>query len=164
MKKIILALTLISLVAAGCSKGVIKDQHDTKIKDDKPFAKDGNTYSGTLSVTGYVENPNSEQTNFVFNETSSDLIYEFLGLDKSNALTGQNKIAIGCYQKDKSRIYYETLSSKGNVQGEIKNEDLDLLLKSKPENRVQLRMTRELYKGSSSEPNCYSKFKDLDVL
>jgi hypothetical protein len=164
MKKIVLALALIALMAAGCNKGVIKDQHGNPVKDDKPFAKNDGFYSGTLSVTGYIENPNPEQTNFVFNETSSDLIYVFLGLDKGNALTGQNKIAIGCYQKDQKRIYYETLTEKENVKGEIKGDDLDMLLKSTPENRIQLRLTRDVYKGSAPEPKCGSRFRDIDVL
>jgi hypothetical protein len=160
MRKILFSLILIGLVAAGCDKEVVKDQHGTVINDDKPFNKDGNNYSGTITLTGYYDSASTDKAYFIFNESSSDLIYEFLGLEKLNALTGKNKVMLGCLEQDKSKIRY----SYNGKQNELKDEDLKLLLESKPESRVQIRLTREEKSSTQNSTPCSTEFTALDVL
>ena len=163
--KNLLIIPAILLVAAGCTKEV--PEETTAIINETPFQKEGSDYSGRLTLNGYLETENREgveYANFVFLDTSSDLIYEFAGLSKSNMAIGANKISLGCFEKDKNRIFYQNFADEGNIEGEIKDEDFTLLAQSKLENRVQVRITKPKYTGNQQPASCYSHFRDIDVL
>lgn len=176
--KLFSILFLVIFIAAGCDKKeVVKDQHDQNIIDDTPFHKtdDGN-FEGTLTLTGHLDvkqrvcnegdmcTETVDYGTFIFSETSSDDIYEFIGIQKGNSFVEQRAIGIGCVEKDLNRIYYENFSDKEKVQKQIVGDSYERLLNSSPENPVQLRMTRLTYTSGQGAPDCYSHFRDFDVL
>jgi hypothetical protein len=178
--KILSALLLLAFVAAACDNKedkVIKDQIEQNIVDDVPFKKtDNGGFEGTLTLTGYLDVKNRvcnegdmcgkavDYASFIFTETSSDDIYEFIGIQKGNNFVEQRAVGIGCLEKDKNRIFYENFSDKDKVQKDITGDDYTRLINSKPERPVQLRMTRPTYTSGQGAPDCYSHFRDFDVL
>jgi len=137
---------------------------------------DNNNYYGALILTGYLDvktrvcNPGDmcertvEYASFVFTESSSDAIYDFLGVNTGNSFVGDTAIGLGCYEKDKNRIFYENFADVDSVQGEIKGQDLAKLLASNKTNPVKLEMKREIYTSGRGAPDCYTHFRDFAVL
>lgn len=186
--KIILVLALIIIIGA---VGVYLLKHqDTKPQEttnntpeqvidtsflkpgEKLYQKNGETYSGTALLTGYLEVKNQSCTPgstcdraiFRFSESTSDVISNFY----------KGSIEIGCYQKDKSRIYYENPADKVTQdpndrgvewkRGDITGQSLQKLLNSNRDNQVKLKLTQPVYTSGQGAPECYSQFRDFEIL
>lgn len=133
-------------------------------------------YHGTLILTGYLDvktrecppdgmcEKTVEYANFIFSETNDDDIYDFLGVNEGNSFAGSSSVGIGCYEEDQNRIYSENFGDAGNVENIISGEDLTKLLASSESNPVKLKITRPVYTSGRGAPDCYSHFRDFEVL
>jgi hypothetical protein len=186
MNKITIAALLIFLVAAGCNNTPVqkeeqsaqntppKQEQSTQIPSST-FVEENNVFHGTLTLTGYLDvqtrtcNPGDmcgetvEYASFRFSETNDQDIHKFLGPYEGNSFAGASIVGLGCYQKDKNRIFYQNDADSGMIEGEIKGKDLDLLLKSSKDNQVKLTLSREKYTGGRGAPDCYSHFRNFEV-
>jgi len=141
------------------------------------FHKDssGNFY-GTLTLTGYLDvqtricNPGDmcgqtvEYASFVFSQTSSEAIKEFTGQQQGNSYVAGDRVGVGCVQETAGRIVYQNYGDENKIEGEIKGEDFTKLMSSSANNQVQLKLTRPLYTSGQGAPDCYSHFRNFDVL
>lgn len=133
-------------------------------------------FFGTLTLTGYTNiqtrvcNPGDmcgetvEYVNFHFNPEPNPALKEFLGQNQGNSFAGAAIIGMGCYQQDRQRIFYENFGDESNVQGTITGPDLEKLLASSNDNQVRLQLTRPIYTSGQGAPDCYSHFRNFDVL
>lgn len=133
-------------------------------------------YHGTLILTGYLDiqtrecpvggmcENTVEYANFIFTETNDEDIYDFLGVNEGNSFAGGNRVGVGCYQEDQNRIFSENFGDESNVENIISGDDLSKLLASSEENQVKLKLTRPTYTTGRGAPDCYSHFRDFDVL
>lgn len=133
-------------------------------------------FYGTVTLTGYLEvvkrvcNPGDmcgetvDYASFVFRNNDNNAIKEFTGEYQGNSYVGDFAVGLGCQQTDKNRIYYENDADSGWKTGEISGSDYQKLIASSPENPVQLKLTREIYTSGRGAPDCYSHFRNFDVL
>lgn len=141
------------------------------------FQKDSKgNYFGTIILTGYLDvqkrvcNPGDmcgetvDYAYFVFGNTDNTAIKEFTGSQSGNSFVAGDRVGIGCDQKDQSRIYYENFADSGEITGEIKGADYTKLKAATQGKPVQIKMTRELYTSGRGAPDCYSHFRNFDVL
>jgi hypothetical protein len=141
------------------------------------FHKDSNgDYWGTIILTGYLDiqkrvcNPGDmcgstvDYAYFVFGNTDNEAIKEFTGSQSDNSFVAGDRVGIGCQDKVLKLIRYENFADSGEMVGEIKGGDYDKLLASTQGKPVQLKMTRELYTSGRGAPDCYSHFRNFDVL
>lgn len=139
--------------------------------------KDGNFF-GILTLNGYLKtetrvcNPGDmcgetvEYSSFVFDmaSTNNDAIKQFVKGNLGNSYVGEGQIGLGCMQTDRNRIYYENDADSGYVTGTITGDDYFKLRASSKDAPVQLKFTREFYTGGRGAPDCYSHFRNFDVL
>lgn len=151
---------------------------ESPMENEEPvFHKDANgNFYGTLTLTGYLDvqkrvcapdapcGSTVDYASFVFTETSSKAIKEFTGTNAGNSFIAGDRVGIGCQQKDLNRIFYENFADKDKVTGEIKGNDYTKLIASSKNNQIELKLTRELYTSGQGAPDCYSHFRNLDVL
>jgi hypothetical protein len=141
------------------------------------FQKDSQgNYFGTIILTGYLDiqkrvcNPGDMCGNtvdyayFVFGNTDNQAIKEFTGSQSGNSFVSGDRVGIGCQLKDIKIIRYENFADSGEMVGEIKGGDYNNLIAATKAKPVQLKMTRELYTSGRGAPDCYSHFRDFDVL
>ena len=146
-------------------------------KDETVFQKsDGIGFFGTLTLTGYLDikewicnegdmcTETVDYASFVFEDTDSDLIYDFLGDSKENSFVRDNSIGIGCYEKDKNIIHSINLGDSGGVENIISGEDLNKLLNSDEDNLVKLKLTKLVPALGIGASECYSHFRLFEVL
>lgn len=143
----------------------------------KPFQKnDTYDYFGTLTLTGYLKvekrvcNPGDmcektrDYASFVFSQTSSKAIYDFLGTNEGNAFVQGKGVGIGCYEKDASRIYSQNEGDDGMVENIITGNNLQSLLNSNEKNPIKLQLTKPIYTSGRGAPDCYSHFRNFNVI
>ena len=146
-------------------------------EDEIIFQKSGEfEFFGTLTLTGYLDikrwicnegdmcTETVDYASFVFEDSSSDLIYDFLGDSKGNSFVGNNSVGIGCYEKDKDIIHSMNLGNSGRVENIISGEDLNKLLDSNKNNLVKLKLTKPAPAPGMGAPECYSHFRLFEVL
>jgi hypothetical protein len=152
-------------------------QAPTGNTNEDAFHKDNaGNYYGTLTLTGYLDvqkrvcNPGDmcgetvDYASFIFTQTSSEAIKEFTGQNQGNSFIAGDRVGLGCQQKNLSRIYYQNFADEDNVEGEIEGEDYTKLIASTKDKPVQIKLTRELYTSGRGAPDCYSHFRNFDVL
>ena len=145
--------------------------------NEDAFHKNANgDFYGTLTLTGYMDvqtrvcNPGDmcgqtvEYASFIFTQTSSEAIKEFGGQYQGNSFIANDRVGIGCVQETAARIVYQNYGDENKIEGEIKGEDFVKLAQSNANKQVQLKMTRPLYTSGQGAPDCYSHFRDFDVL
>lgn len=143
----------------------------------KPFQKnDQYDYFGTLTLTGYLKvekrvcNPGDmcektrDYTVFVFNQTTSKEIYNFLATHEGNSFIESNGVGIGCYEKDLGRIYSQNEGDDGMVENIITGNNLQSLLNSNEKNQIKLQLTKPIYTSGRGAPDCYSHFRNFNVI
>jgi hypothetical protein len=133
-------------------------------------------FYGTLTLTGYLDvqtrvcNPGDmcgetvQYASFVFTSGANDALKKFTGQNTGNSFIAGDRLGLGCYEKDKNRIYYENDADSGYITGEIKGPDFTKLMASSKTNQVQLKFTREIYTSGRGAPDCYSHFRNFDVI
>jgi hypothetical protein len=121
---------------------------------------------GTFTLTGYLKvekrvcNPGDmcgetvDYASFVFDKSDNPNVYDML--------TGG--VGLGCYQKDKARIYSTNDADTGTVENTILGPDLAKLLASSVTHKVQLKLTKPIYTSGRGAPDCYSSFRSFRVL
>lgn len=142
------------------------------------FQKSIYGYFGTLKLTGYLDiekwpcNPGEEckeEVNYVFflfTQTDNNLIYDFLEDYKGNSFLNFSKkrVGLGCYQKDKGRIYSQNVGDTGIFENIISEDKLKKLLASDNNNLVTLQLTKPILTSGAGAPACYSHFRLFEVL
>ena len=170
-------MLFVLFIAAGCyNRTVDQNGNQGQPITQGSFVEDNNGFHGTLTLTGYLDiqkrvcNPGDmcgetvDYASFHFTDTNDQDVHGFLGPYEGNSFGGPNIVGIGCYQQDTNRIYYQNdADATGMIEGEIKGEDLDLLLNSNANNKVELTLTREIYTSGRGAPDCYSHFKNFGV-
>ena len=138
--------------------------------------REGYGFYGTITVTGYVDiqrrvcNPGDmcgatvDYVSFIFGNSGNDALKKFTGTQNANAFAAGDRVGIGCQQVSEGRVYYENDADRGYVVSEISGEDYAKLAGSTSSKPVQLKMTREIYTGGRGAPDCYSHFRNFDVL
>jgi hypothetical protein len=133
-------------------------------------------FYGTLTLTGYLDvrtrvcNPGDmcgetvEYASFVFTKTSSEAIREFTGEFQGNSFIAGDRVGLGCFQETAGRIYYQNYGDENKIEGEIKGEDFAKLAQSNKNRQVELKLTRPIYTSGQGAPDCYSHFRNFDVL
>jgi hypothetical protein len=140
-------------------------------------------FFGTLTLKGYIDikkrvcNPGDmcgetvDYASFVFTESGNKALEKFTGTHTGNSFVAGDRVGIGCYQKDQSRIYYINFGDSKDItkvtesfEGEIKGTDLTKLLSSSKSNPVSIKMTRPIYTSGQGAPDCYTHFRSFDVL
>jgi hypothetical protein len=152
-----------------------------------PFQKsDKYGFYGTLTLTGYVDIQRREcipgnlcektvdYVSFIFSDTTSEAIKEFTGEHAGNSYVAGDRVGIGCYEKDQKRIVYQNFADDNSAEfggrgvvmfeGEINSKDLTELLNSSKAKPVRLTLTRPIYTSGQGAPDCYTHFRDFDVL
>lgn len=150
---------------------------DPQTSQDNSFHKTNDGYYvGNLKLAGYVVvnkrvcNPGDmcgetvDYVTFVFNNPGNADLNEFLGENAGNSFAGKQGIGLGCLEQNNQRVFYENFADSGAVQGEIKGPDFSKLMASNGSSPVILSMSRELYTTGSGAPDCYSHFRNFDVL
>lgn len=177
MKKLMFFLGFASLFAA-CVQPV-NDQVETSVEDiEVPFQYDPTLgYHGVLTLKGYLEveervcNPGDmcgdtvQYAWFVHAPIENRAFDQFYTEFAGNSFVGAEWLGIGCYQEDADRIYSKNAGdADGMVESLIEGKDLDMLLASDEAHPVDLKMTKAIFTGGSGAPDCYSHFRDFDVL
>lgn len=124
-------------------------------------------FYGSLTLTGHIETLKREDVTyayFVFDAVNNTALDAFMDVNDGNSFAGGNKIGIGCHQETQKRIFYENFSDSGNIQGAITGGDYDKLMASNKDNKVQMKMYRDIYTSGQGAPTCYSHFRGFDVL
>jgi hypothetical protein len=133
-------------------------------------------FYGTLTLTGYVEvqkricNPGDmcgetvDYVYFVFPNTDNEAIKKFTGSMDGNTFVAGDRVGIGCQRATQNKIVYENDADIGWQVGEIISSDYTRLMASTKAKPVQLKMTREVYTSGRGAPDCYSHFRNFDVL
>jgi len=125
-------------------------------------------YFGTLTLSGYVElverENNIKYALFVFDDINNTALDQFMETNSGNSFAGENKVGIGCQEQDPKRIFYENFADSGEIQGSITGGDYDLLMNSSKDSKVELKMTRDIYTSGRGAPECYSHFRNFDVI
>lgn len=133
-------------------------------------------FYGTITLTGYMDvvtrvcNPGGmcgstvEYASFVYGETTNEALKKFTGTNDGNSFVAGDRVGIGCQQKDKNRVYYENDADSGYITGEISGTDYAKLITSTKDKPIQFKMTREIYTSGRGAPDCYSHFRNFDVL
>ncbi len=142
-----------------------------------PFQKsDTYGYFGTITLTGYyaqethVCNPGEpcdetvEYGSFRFTNTDNQALTEYLKENVGNSFVAAQSIGLGCYQKDKSRIYSTNESDEGIVENAISGASLQKLLASSQAKPISLQVTKPIYTSGRGAPACYSHFRGFKVL
>lgn len=133
-------------------------------------------FYGTLTLNGYVEvqrrvcNPGDmcgetvDYVYFVFPQTDNEAIKKFAGSMDGNSFVAGSRVGIGCQRSAQNKVIYENDADIGWKVGEIIGSDYTKLMASTSANPVELKMTREVYTGGRGAPDCYSHFRNFDVL
>lgn len=129
-------------------------------------------YYGTLNLKGYVEIKQKESFGgevmnyafFHFVETDNDLIYNFLEESKGNLFIDNASIGLGCYEKDKKRIYSISSGDDDDVENVIKDAQLEKLLSSNKANLVSLQIEKPINTQAKGAPACYSHFRSFKLI
>jgi hypothetical protein len=133
-------------------------------------------FYGTLTLSGYVEvqrrvcNPGDmcgetvDYVHFVFPRTDNEAIKKFTGSVDGNSFVAGDRVGIGCQRTSQNKITYENDADIGWQVGEIVGSDYTRLMASTQTKPVQLKMTREVYTGGRGAPDCYSHFRNFDVM
>lgn len=134
-------------------------------------------FYGTLTLTGYLSiqkhvcNPGDmcgntvDYASFVFTDSTSPAINDFISQGTGNSFMGEKKVGLGCYEKTpEQRIYFENFADSGKINGAITGDDFAKLFASTKDHPVQLKLTRPIYTSGQGAPDCYSHFRDFDVL
>jgi hypothetical protein len=140
-------------------------------------------FFGTLNLTGYIDiqkricNPGDmcgetvDYASLIFSDTNNEAIKKFTGQYNGNSYIAGDRVGLGCYQKDSNRIYYINFadakdSARGSeaLEGQIVGDDLKKLLASTKTKPVTVKLTRPIYTSGQGAPDCYSHFRNFDVL
>jgi len=134
-------------------------------------------YFGTMTLKGYLEiekhvcGPNDgecsqtvDYANFVFARKDNPQALDDLFHFGNGPFLSAGKIGLGCYEKSKSQISYQNNSDKDVIQGSIKSSDLSALLSSSSSKLVEMKMTQMVILNGKGAPDCYSTFRNFDVL
>ncbi|HYC79962.1 MAG TPA: hypothetical protein VEC17_02960 [Candidatus Binatia bacterium] len=153
------------------------NQTGTPNNTDNVFRKDANgNYLGKLTLTGYLDvqtrvcNPGDmcgetvRYASFIFTNSDNEAIKEFTGTMQGNSYIAGDRVGLGCQQADRSRIFYENFADSGYKSGEISGADYEKLVSSTRNNPVQITINRELYTSGQGASDCYSHFRDFDVI
>jgi hypothetical protein len=133
-------------------------------------------FYGTITLTGYIDvqkricqedmpcGATVDYASFVFTSGANDALRKFTGQNTGNSFIAGDRVGIGCHEQPQSRIYYENDADSGYITGEIKSTDYTRLMASTKDKPVQLKLTREIYTSGRGAPDCYSHFRNFDVL
>src|SRR5690606_35907002 len=105
-----------------------------------------------------------EYASFVFTDTTNPALQSFVEQNLGNAFVGKNWVGLGCYEARHNRIYYQNASDDADVTGTISEADLGKLWSSSAQNPVQLRLVKPIYTSGRGAPDCYSHFRNFDIL
>lgn len=138
-----------------------------------------NTYGlyGTFTLNGYLKvenrvcNPGDmcgetvAYATFVYDKSDNPDIYDILMPTADNAFITASGVGLGCYEKNKARIYSTNDADTGMVENIISGLDLArLLTSSTSKNKIQMKMTAPIHLTGRGAPDCYSSFRNFDVL
>lgn len=144
------------------------DENSKPNPEDVTFQRsDELGFYGNVTLTGYLETQkrdNVEYAYFVYDNISNAALSQFMEQNQGNSFAEGNKVGIGCKQEDQKRIFYENFGDSGEIQGQITGSDYDRLLESDKDSKVQMRMVRPIYTSGRGAPDCYSHFRNFDVL
>lgn len=133
-------------------------------------------FYGTLTLTGFLRterricNPGDmcgetvDYASFVFKETDNQAIYDLLNQFSGNSFVSEGAVGVGCYQKDLNRIYSTNDADTNVSENIIREEDLNRLLGSSFSKPVKLKMTKPVYTSGRDAPDCYSHFRNFEVV
>ncbi|MFA6992400.1 MAG: hypothetical protein WC269_03940 [Candidatus Gracilibacteria bacterium] len=183
MKKIF--ISLLALVFAGC--GLLSEKIETSeeylnnlkaidptsvsFKMDPQFG----IYYGTLTLTGYLNietrickelDPCIETVDYaslIVMDADNEDINQFLVNYDGNYYAGGNKVGLGCYQKDQNRIFSVNIGNN-RLETSISGEQLTKLLSSTETNPVSLKLTSPVRLDERGGSECYSYFRNFEVL
>jgi hypothetical protein len=143
----------------------------------EPFHESGvYGFYGTITLTGYLDvqkrvcNPGDmcgdtvDYASFVFTSGANDALRKFTGQMQGNSFVAGDRVGIGCLLSAQSRIRYENDADIGWKAGDITGSDYQKLVASSKTSPIQLKMTREIYTSGRGAPDCYSHFRNFDVL
>lgn len=146
--------------------------------DDQAFKHDEKLgYFGTITLKGHldIERPECPQggtcqetvdyASLVFDTVNNTAFNEYVKESEGNAFIGVNSIGLGCYTEvSTNRIYSMNESDYGQVENMITDEDLTKLLASKDGAEIQIQVTKPILTAGAGAPDCYSHFRNMDVL
>jgi hypothetical protein len=145
--------------------------------DQVPFQNSATLgFHGTLTLNGYVKvqkricDPEGmcgetvDYASFVFYQAENQVIYDLLNEFAGNSFVSEGAVGLGCYQNDQKRIYSTNDADTGTVESVIIGSDFTKLMASNANNKVRLRMTKPIYTSGRGAPDCYSHFRNFDVL
>ena len=133
-------------------------------------------FYGTLSLTGYLNvkhrickpgsmcNKTVDYAFLVVTSTDNNTIYDFIKEEKGNSFVSDDGIGLGCYEKEKSRIYSTNLGDDGGVENIISGSDLQKLLSSNENKTVKIKLTKPYFTGGGDAPECYSHFRSFHII
>lgn len=177
----LIGLIVLTILLSACSKQPeqqppAQPKPQPPIEDPIPestFKGSKGNFEGTLTLTGYLEiehrdcPPDSmcsedvEYAKFKITDTDNQAIYGFLKDYQGNSYAGENWVGLGCYEKDKNRIYLENFSDDaGSTQNVMILQQLEKLLASTEQKPVQVTLKKPPLAGGSGAPDCYSHFRD----
>lgn len=133
-------------------------------------------YYGTLTVTGYLDiqtrtcNPGDmcgetvDYASFVITKNNPEILKEFAATQPGTTFISADRIGLGCYQKEERRIYYENFGDSDSITSNIVGSDLAKLEASTRDKPVELKLTKPVHTTNRNEPDCYSLFRNFDLL
>jgi hypothetical protein len=166
MKSDYLAVSNLEVLQAG-----LPPRATDEFKETKEYG-----FYGTITLTGYVAvqhrvcNPGDmcgetvDYVSFVFGDSGNEAMEKFTGNMDGNSFVAGDRVGIGCQRAAQNKITYENDADIGWQVGEITGSDYAKLMASTPNRQVQLKMTREVYTSGRGAPDCYTHFRNFDVL
>ncbi len=133
-------------------------------------------YYGTLTVTGYLDiqtrtcNPGDmcgetvDYASFVITKNNPEILKEFASTQPGTTFISTDRIGLGCYQKEDQRIYYENFGDSDSITSSIVGSALAKLEASSEDKPVELKLSKPVHTTNRNEPDCYSLFRNFDLL